>query len=154
MEKGRTSPIAATGDRADARLAADPAAIEIVPPSRRAARTGGRSRSRLFLVRPGLGGGEGKNAGATPPPLPRHPLNLGLCPVRALKGTSGSPTSRRHVRPGRTWDRPQDATADGALASGFDLDDRFITDVEGSDRAINEAINGPGGYVGENLGAR
>jgi hypothetical protein len=32
------------------------------------------------------------------------------CLVRALKGMSGTPTSRCYVRPGRTWDRLRDAS--------------------------------------------
>jgi hypothetical protein len=35
----------------------------------------------------------------------------------------------------------------------FDLDGRFVTDVEGFYCAIGEAINGPGGYFGWNLDA-
>ncbi|MGI5232828.1 barstar family protein [Actinoallomurus sp. CA-142502] len=35
----------------------------------------------------------------------------------------------------------------------FDLDGRFVTDIEGFYCAIGEAINGPGGYFGWNLGA-
>jgi len=33
----------------------------------------------------------------------------------------------------------------------FDLDGRFVTDIEGFYCAIGEAINGPGGYFGSNL---
>ncbi|MET8355045.1 MULTISPECIES: barstar family protein [unclassified Micromonospora] len=35
----------------------------------------------------------------------------------------------------------------------FDLDGRFVTDIEGFYCAIGEAINGPGGYFGWNLDA-
>ncbi len=35
----------------------------------------------------------------------------------------------------------------------YDLDGRFVTDIEGFYCAIGEAINGPGGYFGWNLGA-
>ena len=42
-------------------------------------------------------------------------------------------------------DRPAGAT--------YDLDGRFITDIEGFYCAIGEAINGPGGYYGWNLDA-
>ena len=42
-------------------------------------------------------------------------------------------------------DRPPGAT--------YDLDGRFVTDVEGFYCAIGEAINGPGGYFGWNLDA-
>ncbi|NUT98926.1 MAG: hypothetical protein HOY78_43685 [Saccharothrix sp.] len=42
-------------------------------------------------------------------------------------------------------DRPAGAT--------YDLDGRFVTDVEGFYCAIGEAVNGPGGYFGWNLGA-
>ncbi|MEV0902428.1 barstar family protein [Actinoplanes sp. NPDC049802] len=42
-------------------------------------------------------------------------------------------------------DRPAGAT--------YDLDGRFVTDIEGFYCAIGEAINGPGGYFGWNLDA-
>lgn len=42
-------------------------------------------------------------------------------------------------------DRPPGAT--------YDLDGRFVTDIEGFYCAIGEAINGPGGYFGWNLDA-
>ncbi|HWO60336.1 MAG TPA: barstar family protein, partial [Umezawaea sp.] len=35
----------------------------------------------------------------------------------------------------------------------YDLDGRFVTDVEGFYCAIGEAVNGPGGYFGWNLDA-
>ncbi|MER7441612.1 barstar family protein [Micromonospora avicenniae] len=44
-----------------------------------------------------------------------------------------------------TPDRPAGAT--------YDLDGRFVTDIEGFYCAIGEAINGPGGYFGWNLDA-
>ncbi|MEV0971779.1 barstar family protein [Microtetraspora glauca] len=44
-----------------------------------------------------------------------------------------------------TPDRPADTT--------YDLDGRFVTDIEGFYCAIGEAINGPGGYFGWNLDA-
>lgn len=48
----------------------------------------------------------------------------------------------------RRFDAP-----DRAAGTVFDLDGRFITDVEGFYCALGEAINGPGGYFGRNLGA-
>jgi RNAse (barnase) inhibitor barstar len=42
-------------------------------------------------------------------------------------------------------DRPPGAT--------YDLDGRFVTNIEGFYCAIGEAINGPGGYFGSNLDA-
>ncbi|NUT47401.1 MAG: hypothetical protein HOV94_08840 [Saccharothrix sp.] len=49
------------------------------------------------------------------------------------------------VRRSDAPDRPAGAT--------YELDGRFVTDVEGFYCAIGEAINGPGGYFGWNLGA-
>jgi RNAse (barnase) inhibitor barstar len=45
----------------------------------------------------------------------------------------------------RAPDRPAGTT--------YDLDGRFVTDIEGFYCAIGEAINGPGGYFGWNLDA-
>ncbi|WP_207944442.1 barstar family protein [Actinomadura rubrisoli] len=42
---------------------------------------------------------------------------------------------------------------DQPAGTAFDLDGRFVTDVEGFYCAIGEAINGPGGYFGWNLDA-
>nr|BFE33577.1 hypothetical protein GCM10010200_058280 [Actinomadura rugatobispora] len=42
---------------------------------------------------------------------------------------------------------------DRPAGTAFDLDGRFVTDVEGFYCAIGEAINGPGGYFGWNLDA-
>ncbi|SPT59211.1 Barstar (barnase inhibitor) [Actinomadura madurae] len=42
---------------------------------------------------------------------------------------------------------------DQPAGTAFYLDGRFITDIEGFYCAIGEAINGPGGYFGRNLGA-
>ncbi|QKW40104.1 barstar family protein [Actinomadura sp. NAK00032] len=44
-------------------------------------------------------------------------------------------------------------TPDQPAGSVFHLAGRFVTDVEGFYCAIGEAINGPGGYFGGNLGA-
>ncbi|MGW0504092.1 barstar family protein [Micromonospora sp. NPDC003241] len=44
-------------------------------------------------------------------------------------------------------------TADGPPGTTYDLDGRFVTDIEGFYCAIGEAINGPGGYFGWNLDA-
>jgi hypothetical protein len=42
---------------------------------------------------------------------------LERCPVRAFKEMSGTPTSRCHVRQGRTWDRLRDASPMATEAS-------------------------------------
>lgn len=49
------------------------------------------------------------------------------------------------ARRSRAPDRPAGTT--------YDLDGRFVTDIEGFYCAIGEAINGPGGYFGWNLDA-
>jgi DNA-binding NarL/FixJ family response regulator len=41
---------------------------------------------------------------------PGQPPGAGRCPMRVLKGTKGTPTSRCYVRPGRTWDRLRGAS--------------------------------------------
>ncbi|WP_410812260.1 barstar family protein [Micromonospora sp. 067-2] len=41
----------------------------------------------------------------------------------------------------------------GPHCATYDLDGRFVTDIEGFYCAIGEAINGPGGYFGWNLDA-
>ncbi|GAA2467923.1 barstar family protein [Winogradskya humida] len=43
--------------------------------------------------------------------------------------------------------------AGSTSAEPFDLDGRFVTDVEGFYCALGEAVNGPGGYFGWNLDA-
>ncbi|MFD0746605.1 barstar family protein [Phytohabitans flavus] len=43
--------------------------------------------------------------------------------------------------------------ADRPAGATYDLDGRFVTDIEGFYCAIGEAINGPGGYFGWNLDA-
>jgi RNAse (barnase) inhibitor barstar len=45
------------------------------------------------------------------------------------------------------------AAPDRPAGTRYDLDGRFVTDVEGFYCAIGEAINGPGGYFGWNLDA-
>jgi barstar (barnase inhibitor) len=47
----------------------------------------------------------------------------------------------------------QSGAADRPAGSTYDLDGRFVTDIEGFYCALGEAINGPGGYFGWNLGA-
>ncbi|UMP04910.1 barstar family protein [Amycolatopsis sp. EV170708-02-1] len=42
---------------------------------------------------------------------------------------------------------------DGPPGTTYDLDGRFVTDIEGFYCALGEAINGPGGYFGWNLDA-
>ncbi|MGW5416920.1 barstar family protein [Actinomadura geliboluensis] len=44
-------------------------------------------------------------------------------------------------------------TPDRSVGTTYDLDGRFVTDIEGFYCAIGEAINGPGGYFGWNLDA-
>lgn len=44
-------------------------------------------------------------------------------------------------------------TPDRPAGTTYDLDGRFVTDIEGFYCAIGEAINGPGGYFGWNLDA-
>jgi RNAse (barnase) inhibitor barstar len=44
-------------------------------------------------------------------------------------------------------------TRDRPAGTSYDLDGRFVTDIEGFYCAIGEAINGPGGYFGWNLDA-
>jgi hypothetical protein len=44
-------------------------------------------------------------------------------------------------------------TPDRPAGTSYDLDGRFVTDIEGFYCAIGEAINGPGGYFGWNLDA-
>ncbi|MBO2465240.1 barstar family protein [Actinomadura violacea] len=44
-------------------------------------------------------------------------------------------------------------TPDQQAGTAFHLDGRFVTDIDGFYCAIGEAINGPGGYFGWNLGA-
>jgi RNAse (barnase) inhibitor barstar len=43
--------------------------------------------------------------------------------------------------------------ADRSAGATYDLDGRFVTDIEGFYCAVGEAINGPGGYFGWNLDA-
>ncbi|MFI6302861.1 barstar family protein [Amycolatopsis thailandensis] len=45
------------------------------------------------------------------------------------------------------------STPDGPPGTTYDLDGRFVTNMAGFYCAIGEAINGPGGYFGWNLGA-
>ncbi|MEU7923946.1 barstar family protein [Micromonospora sp. NPDC049801] len=47
----------------------------------------------------------------------------------------------------------QSGVPDRPAGSTYELDGRFVTDVEGFYCAIGEAINGPGGYFGWNLDA-
>ncbi|MET7397877.1 barstar family protein [Dactylosporangium sp. NPDC005572] len=92
---------------------------------------------------------------------PREPLPTGLLEI-LQQWYLGRPTERnlwagydrdlRHhwagvalANPPGTPDRPPGAT--------YDLDGRFVTDVEGFYCAIGEAVNGPGGYFGWNLDA-
>ncbi|WP_233579381.1 barstar family protein [Verrucosispora sp. FIM060022] len=43
--------------------------------------------------------------------------------------------------------------ADRPPGTTYDLDGRYVTDIEGFYCAIGEAVNGPGGYFGWNLDA-
>ncbi|MFD7660398.1 barstar family protein, partial [Actinosynnema sp. NPDC059797] len=92
---------------------------------------------------------------------PREPLPAGVLDVLE-HWRAGRPSRRnlwaRHDRELRHWwagvalgctsgapDRPPGTT--------YELDGRFVTDVEGFYCAIGEAVNGPGGYFGWNLHA-
>ncbi|WP_235213305.1 barstar family protein [Amycolatopsis sp. MJM2582] len=91
----------------------------------------------------------------------REPLPMGLLDILEQWRT-GRPSRRnlwagydrdlRHrwagVALGHTSSAP-----DGPPGTTYDLDGRFVTDIEGFYCALGEAINGPGGYFGWNLGA-
>jgi hypothetical protein len=47
----------------------------------------------------------------------------------------------------------QSGTPDRPAGTSYDLDGRYVTDIEGFYCALGEAINGPGGYFGWNLDA-
>lgn len=92
---------------------------------------------------------------------PREPLPTGILDVLA-HWHGGRPT-RKNLWAGYDQEL-RDHWAGAALAhqpdapdrpagTTYDLDGRFVTDIEGFYCAIGEAINGPGGYFGWNLDA-
>ncbi|MFG2063503.1 barstar family protein [Micromonospora sp. NPDC048871] len=92
---------------------------------------------------------------------PREPLPLGVLDI--LEGWRVRRPAMRNMWAG--YDRElRDHWAGVALAhrvdaadrppgTTYDLDGRYVTDIEGFYCAIGEAINGPGGYFGWNLDA-
>ncbi|MGI5241899.1 barstar family protein [Dactylosporangium sp. CA-139066] len=59
----------------------------------------------------------------------------------------------RHEWLGLALSHAGTAAPDRAAGATYELDGRFVTDIEGFYCAIGEAINGPGGYFGWNLDA-
>jgi RNAse (barnase) inhibitor barstar len=92
---------------------------------------------------------------------PTEPLPTGILDILAHRRTGG-PTQNnqwagydralRHHWAGVALTHRSDAP-DQPADTTYDLDGRFVTDVEGFYCAIGEAINGPGGYFGWNLDA-
>jgi hypothetical protein len=92
---------------------------------------------------------------------PREPLPTGVLAVLEHWYT-GQPTEKnlwagydRQLREhwaGAALTHRSD-TPDRPAGTTYDLDGRFVTDIEGFYCAIGEAINGPGGYFGWNLDA-
>ncbi|MBM0256459.1 barstar family protein [Micromonospora sp. 4G55] len=92
---------------------------------------------------------------------PREPLPLGILgilehwyPRRPAEKNlwAGYDRELRHHWAGMALARRSDA-ADRPAGTTYNLDGRFVTDIEGFYCAIGEAINGPGGYFGWNLDA-
>ncbi|WP_346534510.1 barstar family protein [Micromonospora sp. DPT] len=92
---------------------------------------------------------------------PQEPLPLGILGILEHWYT-GRPAEKnlwagydrelRHHWAGVALAHHSDA-ADRPAGTTYDLDGRFVTDIEGFYCAIGEAINGPGGYFGWNLDA-
>jgi hypothetical protein len=92
---------------------------------------------------------------------PREPLPTGILDILKHWHT-GRPTEKnlwanydrelRHHWSGVALAHHCDAS-DRPAGTTYDLDGRFVTDIEGFYCAIGEAINGPGGYFGWNLAA-
>jgi RNAse (barnase) inhibitor barstar len=90
---------------------------------------------------------------------PREPLPTGILAI--LKHWYAGRPAEKNLRAG--YDRDlrhhwagvalgrRSAAPDRPAGTRYDLDGRFVTDVEGFYCAIGEAINGPGGYFGWNL---
>ena len=68
------------------------------------------------------------------------------CPVRALKEMSGTPTSRYHVRQGRTWDRLRGASPMATEARSS----RGSNDLPGRAGKPSAGRRGPGDRTSEN----
>ncbi|MFI9818445.1 barstar family protein [Saccharothrix variisporea] len=92
---------------------------------------------------------------------PGEPLPAGMLDVLE-QWRAGRPTTRnlwagydrelRHRWAGVAL-AVRSAASDRPAGTTFDLDGRFVTDVEGFYCALGEAVNGPGGYFGWNLDA-
>ena len=94
---------------------------------------------------------------------PQEPLPTGMLGILE-HWLSGRPAQRnlwaaydrelRHQWAGMALaNRPWPDAPDRPAGRTYDLDGRFVTDIEGFYCAIGEAINGPGGYFGWNLDA-
>ncbi|MEH0841254.1 barstar family protein [Micromonospora sp. CPCC 205711] len=92
---------------------------------------------------------------------PREPLPLGVLDVlehwytrRPVEKNmwAGYDRDLRHHWAGVALAHQSDVV-DRPAGTTYDLDGRFVTDIEGFYCAIGEAINGPGGYFGWNLDA-
>ena len=66
---------------------------------------------------------------------------------------AGYDRTLRHVWLGMALSHAGTGAPDRAAGTAYELDGRFVTDIEGFYCAIGEAINGPGGYFGWNLDA-
>ncbi|GAA4623311.1 hypothetical protein GCM10023196_019000 [Actinoallomurus vinaceus] len=92
----------------------------------------------------------------------REPFPAGTRGILDLWFT-GRPTERnlwarydrtlRHEWAGVALAHHRSDAPDQPAGTVFDLDGRFVTDIEGFYCAVGEAINGPGGYFGWNLDA-
>ncbi|MGP4030099.1 barstar family protein [Actinomadura sp. 3N407] len=92
---------------------------------------------------------------------PREPLPTGVLDILE-HWHRGRPTDKnlwadydrtlRHYWAGMALTR-RSREPDSPAGGTYDLDGRFVTDIEGFYCAIGEAINGPGGYFGWNLDA-
>jgi hypothetical protein len=92
---------------------------------------------------------------------PREPLPTGILGI--IESWHGGRPAEKNLWAG--YDRTlrhhwagvalahQSPTPDRPVGTRYDLDGRFVTDIEGFYCALGEAINGPGGYFGWNLHA-
>ncbi|GIG56404.1 hypothetical protein Lfu02_07760 [Longispora fulva] len=93
---------------------------------------------------------------------PQEPLPTGMLGVLG-HWYAGRPVERnvwagygrelRHLWAGVALTHRRPGVVDKPAGTTFELDGRFVTDVEGFYCAIGEAVNGPGGYFGWNLDA-
>jgi hypothetical protein len=91
---------------------------------------------------------------------PQEPLPTGILGILEHWHT-GRPVERnlwagydrelRHYWAGAALAHQRYGVADRLAGATYDLDGRFVTDIEGFYCAIGEAINGPAGYFGWNL---